>query len=162
MENTTNGCWQRHRVEAGTVVNIDVIHPYRRVAEEKRIHLDTAIAPGAETVFADATALRQILGNLVDNAIRYTSDGRITVFAEPEREGLWIGVRDTGIGIAPEHLPRIFERFYRADAARSRAAGGTGLGLAIVKHLAEAHGGRVRADSSVGRGTTIATFFPSG
>jgi signal transduction histidine kinase len=140
----------------------DLLFPYRHAAEEKRIQLDTALAPGAETVYADATALRQILGNLVDNAIRYTTDGRITVFAEPEREGLWIGVRDTGIGIAPEHLPRIFERFYRADAARSRAAGGTGLGLAIVKHLAEAHGGRVRADSSVGRGTTIATFFPSG
>jgi two-component system phosphate regulon sensor histidine kinase PhoR len=158
-----SGGWKPNptHLDVNAVVT-DLLLPYRHAAQEKRIQLDTAIAPGAETVFADATALRQILGNLVDNSIRYTTDGRITVFAEPERDGLWIGVRDTGIGIAPEHLPRIFERFYRADAARSRAAGGTGLGLAIVKHLAEAHGGRVRADSSVGRGTTIATFFPSG
>jgi signal transduction histidine kinase len=70
-------------------------------------------------------------------------------------------VRDTGSGIPSEHLPRIFERFYRVDAARSRAAGGTGLGLAIVKHLVEAHGGTVRAESQVGRGTTISLFFPT-
>jgi signal transduction histidine kinase len=69
-------------------------------------------------------------------------------------------VRDTGIGIPLEHLPRIFERFYRVDPARSREAGGTGLGLSIVRHLAEAHGGRVRADSVLGRGTTVAAFFP--
>ena len=75
--------------------------------------------------------------------------------------GVWIGVRDTGIGIAPEHVPRIFERFYRVDPARSREEGGTGLGLSIVRHLAEAHGGRVRAESAPGRGTTIAAFFPS-
>jgi signal transduction histidine kinase len=113
-------------------------------------------------VYADATALRQILSNLVDNAIRHTGPGgRVSAFASVEDHGVWIGVRDTGVGIAPAHLPRIFERFYRVDAARSRAGGGTGLGLAIVKHLTEAHGGRVRADSVNGRGTTIAAFFPS-
>jgi signal transduction histidine kinase len=69
-------------------------------------------------------------------------------------------VSDTGSGIAAEHLPRIFERFYRADPSRSRAEGGTGLGLAIVKHLVEAHGGDVRAESAVGRGTTISCLFP--
>ena len=71
-----------------------------------------------------------------------------------------VGVRDTGIGIPREHLSRIFERFYRVDAGRSREVGGTGLGLAIVKHLAEAHGGNVRATSTVGGGTEIAVFFP--
>jgi signal transduction histidine kinase len=71
-----------------------------------------------------------------------------------------VGVRDTGIGIPPEHIGRIFERFYRVDAGRSRAEGGTGLGLAIVKHLVEGHGGRVRAESSVGHGTTIWAEFP--
>jgi signal transduction histidine kinase len=69
-------------------------------------------------------------------------------------------VRDTGSGIAPEHLPRIFERFYRADSGRSREAGGTGLGLAIVRHLVEAHGGSVSAESTVGAGTTIRILFP--
>jgi two-component system phosphate regulon sensor histidine kinase PhoR len=70
-------------------------------------------------------------------------------------------VRDTGVGIAAEHVPRIFERFYRVDAGRSREQGGTGLGLAIVRHLVDAHGGRVEAASMVGRGTTISVLFPS-
>jgi len=84
------------------------------------------------------------------------------VFSAPDAGGHWLGVRDTGIGISAEHLPRIFERFYRADPGRSREAGGTGLGLSIVRHLAEAHGGRVRAESVPGSGTTIAAFFPAG
>jgi two-component system phosphate regulon sensor histidine kinase PhoR len=75
--------------------------------------------------------------------------------------GTWVGVRDSGIGIAPEHLSRIFERFYRVDPGRSRDAGGTGLGLAIVRHLVEAHAGRVEADSAPGRGTTVRAFFPA-
>ncbi len=148
-------------LETSVIVG-DTLLPYRPAAEGKEITLDVDIAPDAQTVYADATALRQILGNLVDNAIRHTGPGgRITAFASVEDNGVWIGVRDTGVGIAPAHLPRIFERFYRVDAARSRAGGGTGLGLAIVKHLTEAHGGRVRAESVNGRGTTIAAFFPS-
>ncbi len=74
--------------------------------------------------------------------------------------GVNVAVTDTGSGIGPEHLPRIFERFYRADPGRSREEGGTGLGLAIVKHLVEAHGGRVEASSTLGKGTTIRMFFP--
>jgi two-component system, OmpR family, phosphate regulon sensor histidine kinase PhoR len=74
--------------------------------------------------------------------------------------GVWVDVRDTGIGIAPAHVPRIFERFYRADPARSREQGGTGLGLAIVRHLVDAHGGRVEAASALGRGTTISVLLP--
>jgi signal transduction histidine kinase len=77
-----------------------------------------------------------------------------------ERGGVEVGVRDTGSGIPPEHLPRIFERFYRVDPGRSRDEGGTGLGLAIVKHLVETHGGKVRAESTVGAGTTIVATFP--
>jgi signal transduction histidine kinase len=140
----------------------DTLLPYRHAADQKGITLDVDIAPEAQSVYADATALRQVVSNLIDNAIRHTgSGGRVTAFATAEDNGVWIGVRDTGVGISPAHLPRIFERFYRVDAARSRAGGGTGLGLAIVKHLTEAHGGRVRAESVNGRGTTIAGFFPS-
>src|SRR5262249_15290778 len=102
--------------------------------------------------------------NLVENAVRYTpAGGEVVVFSKDDAAGggVWIGVRDSGAGIAPEHLPRIFERFYRVDAARNRAEGGTGLGLATVPHLVEAHGGRVVAESEPGKGTTISLLFPN-
>ena len=129
-------------------------------ATRKKLELHTAISNGASRAIADPTAMRQILQNLVENAVRYTPTGSVTVFAERKDHGTVVGVRDTGIGIPREHLPRIFERFYRVDAGRSREVGGTGLGLAIVKHLAEAHGGSVRATSTLGSGTEIAVFFP--
>ena len=127
---------------------------------EKHLDLRLEIGAGATHVWADPTALRQVLANLVDNAVRHTNQGTVTVYSQRVPGGVAIGVRDTGIGIPPEHLPRIFERFYRVDAGRSRAEGGTGLGLAIVKHLVEGHRGRVRAESTVGRGTNIWAEFP--
>ena len=133
----------------------------RPSADEKGLALMVAPADGARRVWADPTALRQVLSNLVSNAVRHTAAGHVTVFSQPERGGVWIGVRDTGGGIPAEHLGRIFERFYRVDAGRSREAGGTGLGLAIVRHLVEAHRGRVTAESTVGSGTTIRCWFPS-
>jgi two-component system phosphate regulon sensor histidine kinase PhoR len=92
--------------------------------------------------------------NLIDNAIKYSEPGS-AVQVEAQRAGteVMVTVRDQGCGIAPEHLPRIFERFYRVDAARSRKEGGTGLGLAIVKHIAQAHGGKVRVESAPGKGS---------
>jgi two-component system phosphate regulon sensor histidine kinase PhoR len=112
-------------------------------------------------VEADPDAVRQVLTNLFDNSLRYTPrGGRITFHARPEGAGVRLSVSDTGAGIASEHLPRIFERFYRADQSRSRDEGGTGLGLAIVKHLVEAHGGRVWAESARGRGTTVHSWLP--
>jgi two-component system phosphate regulon sensor histidine kinase PhoR len=138
----------------------DCFTSVRRAAEAKGLALRAEIDPAVRTVTADPTALRQVLGNLVDNAVRHTSHGSVTVFTQREGERDVVGVRDTGNGIPAEHLPRIFERFYRADPARSRDAGGTGLGLAIVKHLVEAHGGRVQAESLVGRGTTVRVLLP--
>ena len=117
--------------------------------------------PGGLRVQADADALRQVLTNLLDNALRYTdADGLITVSARAESGGVRLDVSDTGTGIPRDHLPRIFERFYRADPSRSREEGGTGLGLSIVRHLVEGHGGRVSADSVLGQGTTISCWFP--
>jgi len=127
---------------------------------ETALTLNIEIAPDATHVWADPTALRQVMTNLVDNAVRHTNEGSITVFAKRVPSGVAIGVSDTGIGIPPEHLGRIFERFYRVDAGRSRSEGGTGLGLAIVKHLVEGHNGRVRAESTVGRGTKIWAELP--
>jgi len=133
------------------------------VAQQKGITLETEFATGAETIYADRTALEQILLNLVENALRYTGEGgRITIRTVRQGNGVSLTVTDTGSGISPEHLPRIFERFYRADSGRSREAGGTGLGLAIVRHLIEAHGGTVNAESVLGAGTTIRIFFPDG
>ena len=119
------------------------------------------IAPSAGTVVVDADALRQVLTNLLDNSLRYTPrGGRIVCRSRLEDSGVAISVADNGSGISYEHLPRIFERFYRADQSRSREEGGTGLGLAIVKHLVEAHGGRVYAESERGVGTTVSCWFP--
>jgi signal transduction histidine kinase len=104
----------------------------------------------------DAQSLKQLLGNLVDNAVKYTPEhGTITLSLF--RDGSWarLEVTDTGIGISSEHLPHIFDRFYRVDKARSRASGGTGLGLAIVKGIAEQHGGKVNVTSEPGKGSTF-------
>ena len=131
-------------------------------AAAKGVRIEVVPGNDAATVYADATALSQILANLIENAVRYTpAGGSVTVESRREASGVRVSVRDTGIGIAAEHLTRIFERFYRADPARSRDAGGTGLGLAIVRHLAEAHGGRAEASSAPGRGTVVSVFFPA-
>ena len=158
-----SGGWQPNpsTVDIGAAAG-EATSALQDVAARKRITIDIRPHAGARTVFADPTAVRQILSNLIENAIRYTPDGgTVTVFTEPQPGGVHVGVRDTGVGIAAEHLPRIFERFYRVDASRTREAGGTGLGLAIVRHLVEAHGGRVRAESAVGRGTTVMALFPA-
>jgi signal transduction histidine kinase len=129
-------------------------------AGESGVTLRTTVPAGLR-VFADADALRQVLTNLIDNALRYTAaGGEITVRAAPEEGAVRLSVSDTGVGIAPEHLDRVFERFYRADPSRTRAEGGTGLGLSIVRHLVESHGGRVWADSVLGQGTSITCWFP--
>lgn len=138
----------------------DVVSTARATADRKRVELLVDVSAEAQSLCADPTALRQIVGNLVENAVRHTSSGSVTLFARRENGGVTFGVRDTGVGITAEHLPRIFERFYRVDPARSREQGGTGLGLSIVKHLVDAHGGRVRAESKPEAGTTITVWLP--
>ncbi len=116
---------------------------------------------GEPWVRANAALLERAVVNLVDNAIKYSPEGgQVTVSAARGERGLAITVRDSGCGISAEHLPRIFERFYRVDRARSRDLGGTGLGLAIVKHVAQAHGGAVTVESEVGRGSTFTIHLP--
>jgi signal transduction histidine kinase len=128
----------------------------------RSIGFDVDVPDEAKTVVADSDAIGQVLTNLIDNALRYTPPGgHIICRAQLDNGGVAISVSDTGSGIVSEHLPRIFERFYRSDPSRSRDEGGTGLGLAIVKHLVEAHGGRVSAMSERGAGTTITCWFPS-
>ena len=105
--------------------------------------------------------LEQAVVNLVDNAIKYSPAGSaVDVALDFTPEEIVISVSDHGPGVPREHLPRLFERFYRVDKARSRDLGGTGLGLAIVKHIAQAHGGRVSVDSRVGQGSTFRIHLP--
>jgi two-component system, OmpR family, phosphate regulon sensor histidine kinase PhoR len=132
-------------------------------AEQKEIELYFTgnILPHHEvSVFADKERIRQVLINLVDNAIKYSEEGasiKIELLDEvPTSQNVTIGVTDTGIGISAEHLPRLFERFYRVDKDRARSApGGTGLGLAIVKHLVDAHGGKISVTSERSKGSTF-------
>jgi two-component system phosphate regulon sensor histidine kinase PhoR len=138
----------------------EVLATARTRSEGGRVALRVDVEPRGMVVDADPTALRQVLANLVDNAVRHTASGEIVVRARQGNGGIAISVQDTGAGIRSEHLVRIFERFYRVDSGRSRHEGGTGLGLAIVKHLVEAHGGRVHATSAPDQGTTIDAWFP--
>jgi two-component system phosphate regulon sensor histidine kinase PhoR len=106
--------------------------------------------------------LHSIAANLVSNAVKYTpADGLVRIRWWTDPSGGHLSVTDNGVGIAPEHLPRLTERFYRADQSRSREKGGSGLGLAIVKHALQRHGGRLSIDSTEGRGSTFTCHFPA-
>jgi heavy metal sensor kinase len=132
----------------------------RPLAEEAGVQLEVE-APAGAAVVADQTRLTRVVTNLVDNAVEYTGRGgsvRVRVWEEVDGAGL--AVTDTGPGIAPEHLPLIFDRFYRLDPARTRTRGGSGLGLAICRELVEAHGGRIWAESAPGAGSTFTLTLP--
>jgi len=123
-------------------------------AARKRITLEIDLPPNLPLVYGDASLLRDVVQNLLDNAVQYTPEtGRVRISARADQGQAVVGVDDTGIGIPLADQERIFERFYRVDAARSREAGGTGLGLSIAKHIVEAHGGRLWVESEVGHGS---------
>jgi two-component system phosphate regulon sensor histidine kinase PhoR len=151
---------KRERVELGSVVPI-VLALFRERAEKKAVRLAAELAREPAAVEGDARALEHVLSNLVDNAIKYCPSGtRVLVSASLEGDRIHLVVSDTGPGIPAEHLPRLFERFYRVDAGRSRELGGTGLGLSIVKHMVEAMRGKVWVNSQVGRGSTFVVSLP--
>jgi len=139
----------------------EVLDRARTSATAKRI---TLVASGESglTVYGSDSQLATAVSNLVDNAVAYSPEGsQVVVSAHRAADDIEIAVADRGIGIAPEDLDRIFERFYRSDRARSRATGGTGLGLAIVKHIATNHGGRVDVTSALGEGSTFTLRLPA-
>ncbi|RMF82092.1 MAG: PAS domain-containing sensor histidine kinase, partial [Nitrospirae bacterium] len=153
---------ERRPVAAAAVV-AEVCALMEAPFREAGLTLRCEVAEGLPPWRGDRRSLETILTNLLDNARAYTPEGgEVAVRLEAADGGLRLRVRDTGIGIAPEHQGRIFERFYRVDPARSRAAGGTGLGLALVKHLAESLGGRVAVESAVGAGSTFTVELPGG
>jgi signal transduction histidine kinase len=172
MQRLVDGLLDLARIESGgwrpATEMVDLAATVREVWEtianrgpDGRPSLEVAIPEEADRLRADPDAIRQVLTNLLENAIHYTpATGRIAVSSRRVDRGVTVAVEDSGSGISSEHLPRIFERFYRADPSRSRLEGGSGLGLAIVKHLVEAHGGRVAAESTLGQGTAIRCWFP--
>ncbi|MCL4874949.1 PAS domain-containing sensor histidine kinase [bacterium] len=135
---------------------LSMIPAFEKQARDKSITVSTGIPEGLPKALGDHDRLEQVLVNLLDNAIKYTpSGGRVTVFAGSDGQSVRVEVKDTGIGIPAADIPRIFERFYRVDKARSRELGGTGLGLAIVKHIIQGHNGRLHVESAPGVGSTF-------
>ena len=130
-----------------------VVQENKKVAEDKNLELNYIPARDDLEVFGDKEKLRQVLVNLILNAIKYTEKGKVEILVEEENKRAKVIVRDTGIGIPENYLDRIFERFFRVDKARSRSLGGTGLGLAIVKHIIEAHNSKVEVTSKEGKGS---------
>ncbi len=142
----------------------DVIQTAVQVCQPKATAKNIAIdldVPDDIMVNLDATLLEQALVNLIDNAIKYSPEGRrVVISTSSDPKELTIKIADRGTGIPRKHLPRLFERFYRVDKARSRKLGGTGLGLAIVKHIVQAHGGHISVDSTLGQGSTFVIHLP--
>jgi len=139
----------------------EAVQSFRELARAHGIELEVEDS-APDPVIADREAIHQVFSNLIDNALKYAeASGRVVVGARPADRGVEFYVRDFGPGISSEHLPRLFERFYRVDKARSRESGGTGLGLAIAKHIVLAHGGTIRAESELNHGCIFLFTLPS-
>jgi two-component system phosphate regulon sensor histidine kinase PhoR len=133
---------------------------YTQKLKEKSLTLKLSIEKTLPEINADPFKIEQLLINLVDNAISYTEKGSITIRAKQENDKIELAIKDTGIGISQEDLPRIFERFYVVDKSRSRHLGGTGLGLSIVKHIVLLHNGTISVESTPNIGTTFTILLP--
>ena len=161
------------RFDSEPVPPIELVHDaeesFREIARGLGVKLEMQDLPSGNgslealpPVLADREAIHQVFSNLIDNAMKYgRSGGRIVLGARPAQRGIEFYVQDFGAGIPSEHLPRLFERFYRVDKARSRESGGTGLGLAIAKHIMLAHGGSIRAESNLAHGSTFLFTLPT-
>ena len=153
--------WKRQEVAVAELID-RAARVLRPVSERRRQSLTVRPCEASLMIQGDLDRLTEALINLLDNAVKYTPEGgSVTIEATAVHDGVRIAVTDTGMGIPPKELPRIFERFYRVDRARSREVSGTGLGLSIVKHIVEAHGGRVAVDSTVGQGSTFSLHLPT-
>ena len=136
------------------------VQTFQEIADSRGIEL-AVMNTASSVVSVDRDAIHQVFGNLIDNAMKYGEDGHKILIGACEREdGVQFFVRDFGAGIPSDHLPRLFERFYRVDKARSRESGGTGLGLAIAKHVVRAHGGTIKAESELNHGATFYFTLP--
>ncbi|HJS27134.1 MAG TPA: ATP-binding protein [Actinomycetota bacterium] len=151
----------RGSVELAPLV-AEVLSEIEVARPDRRVRLADAVPEDIPPLFADRERVHQVLFNLLDNAVRFTpAGGRVTVSASGHNGSVDVAVADTGPGISPEDLPRVFERFYRVDRSRSRDDGGTGIGLAIARSVVEAHGGRIWAESQPGQGSTFTFELPA-
>lgn len=151
--------FQNDRIDA---VILAVVNSYKTQLERMNHEIQVHVADNIPMILVDRQRIEQVFLNLLDNAVKFTPQGGlIEISCYCEKEYVRVDVRDNGIGIAPENIPRLFERFYRVDRARSRDMGGTGLGLSIVKHIVSAHQGNLTVTSKVGEGSTFSIFLPA-
>ena len=136
----------------------EVIEVYGHVAEDKNVHLEVSV-PEDLSLYADRVRIRQVMANLLDNSIKYAAEGQVKITARPDGDQVVVSFEDTGEGIAPEDIPRIFDRLYRGDRSRSRR--GLGLGLSFVQAVVSAHNGRVEVESEPNRGSVFRVFLPA-
>jgi signal transduction histidine kinase len=153
---------KKELVSPGNLIETVVSHLNRQF-DEKGIHVETKLDEDLPNVFADKDRLVQVLTNLVGNSLQYTpAGGSVTITAGKVKSEVVISIIDTGIGISPDHLPFIFNRFYRTDKSRARVSGGTGIGLTIAQALIKAHQGRIWAESTgEGNGSTFRFSLPT-
>jgi two-component system phosphate regulon sensor histidine kinase PhoR len=151
--------FRRQPVELASIIQ-RVSDTFATRVQQKGLRLRVDLPDDLPPVLGDANLLSQVFHNLLDNAVKFSEKGEIVVRARQENGGVAVEIADNGIGIAPEHLTRIFERFFRADKSRAASSGGTGLGLAIVKHIVEGHGGEVRVTSRLGEGSVFTVILP--
>lgn len=151
---------KREEVEVSSFIN-RVTRKFNALAKEKEVHFDVSVTGESIRFEMDVDRMEQVLTNIMDNSIRHTNKGgSVFVRSKTDKYGVHIEIEDTGSGIPEEDLPYVFERFYKADKARTRGNSGTGLGLAIAKHIIDAHHGEISVHSKVGRGTTFFIFLP--
>jgi signal transduction histidine kinase len=161
LSQAETGYLSLHLEEVSIASTIEsVLRTFMPVSLQKNCRLQTQLAIDLPSVYVDRDRLKQILINLLSNAIKYTDNGTIIVRAGTNRNNIWIAVVDTGIGIALADLPKVFERFWRADASRNSSTGGSGIGMALTKRLVELHGGKIEVASTLGQGSTFRFTLP--
>jgi signal transduction histidine kinase len=155
------GCLPLNLEKTSIVPTIEgVLKTFRAASLQINCRLQTQLAIDLPPVYVDRDRLKQILINLLSNAIKYTENGTVTVHAGRSGDLVWIAVVDTGVGIALEDLPKVFERFWRADVSRNSSTGGSGIGMAITKRLVELHGGKIAVESTLGKGSIFRFTLP--
>jgi signal transduction histidine kinase len=138
----------------------DTLESFTELAKQQEIMLEGNVDPDVDPVNMDTQAIGRVLNNLIGNALRHANRGRVSLWVRRSTQGVEVTISDTGEGIRVEDIPHIFERFYRGEKSRNRGTGGAGLGLAIARGIVRAHGGDIKVESKVGKGTQFTFYIP--